>query len=359
MAKDMHKEEWDSATLTKLKVFEQYVYEWLIIVLNYGTKHPFDIVEIYDLFCGTGFDVTKAHKGSPLRILDIVIKAMERNKNDKKVKLYFNDIENYKISELKRNIQEYYPDLDDNNNIELKYTICDVKDYEVLSRKYYKLILLDQYGIKHLEKINDFLCKGTDVLIFISSGHIRRFCEYPSFEKYIKIPKEIFIEKPFYETHRIITEYLRELFPKAYISPFTLVKDNENINGLIFFSNHIKGQEQFLKTAWKIDKIFGEGNCNIDADIEKDQNSLFYDPNTPSLKVQKFEEDLKNYLKEKRSNDEIRSFSFNYGFLTQHTQKILDKIKGDLEICYYNGSKRGFHLNDDKKVVYIHYKKDI
>lgn len=346
----MHQEEWDSATLTKLDIFEQYVHQWLNVALNYKDEHPFDVMEVYDLFCGTGFDGTKTHKGSPLRILDAVIK---RNKKDKKVKLYFNDIQDYKIQELKKNINNHYPHLKNDENIEIKYTIHDVSDYKILSTKYYKLILLDQYGIKHLERIRDFLRRGTDILVFVSSGHIRRFCEDKSFQKYINIPKESFEKKTFYETHKAITEYLRKMFPKAHISPFTLVKDNDNINGLVFFSTHPKGQEQFLKATWKIDKDFGEGNCNIDQeDYEKDKTSLFYNPNTPSQKAQKFEEELKNYLRTTRDNKEIRQFSYNYGFLTTHTQQILEKIKNDLEIKHYNGSSRGFHLADkDKKVT--------
>ncbi|HDZ5125122.1 TPA: three-Cys-motif partner protein TcmP [Campylobacter jejuni] len=323
-------------------------------MLNYGIKHPFDIVEIYDLFCGTGFDGTKTHKGSPLRILDTVIKAIKANKNNKKVKLYFNDIENYKISELKKNIQKHYPNY--NKNIEFKYTICDVKDYEIFSKKYYKLILLDQYGIKHLEKINNFLQKGTDVLIFVSSGHIRRFCEDANFEKYIKIPKEIFIKKPFYETHRTIVKYLRELFPKAYISPFTLIKDNENINGLIFFSAHRKGQEQFLKTAWKIDKDFGEGNINIDKDISREKGTLFYNKNIPTQKEEEYKSLLLEFLREKRNNIEIRNFGLDNGFLVKHTNVILKEIKNKLK-CEYYGANFGFHLDKKEIKVYIWLKK--
>ena len=89
MAKDMHKEEWDSATLTKLDVFEQYVDKWLNVTINYKKDNAiFQTLEIYDLFCGSGYDGTKTHKGSPLRILDAVLK---RNRNGKKIKIYFND----------------------------------------------------------------------------------------------------------------------------------------------------------------------------------------------------------------------------------------------------------------------------
>lgn len=348
----MHQEEWDSATLTKLDVFRQYVYKWLDVVIN-DKKVLRDTVEIYDLFCGSGFDGTKTYKGSPLRILDAVIKS---DKKDKKIKLFFNDAESKKIEKLKSHIQELYPHILDDDKIIIKYTNCDVMNYKILSNNYYKLIFLDQYGIKHIEKIEEYLKKGVDILLFISSWNVRRFCEDDSFKKYINIPKKDFDNKTPYETHRVIVSRLQQYFDKAFVSPFTLLKDNKNINGLVFFSTHPKGQEQFLKTAWKIDEDFGEGNCNIEGDYEKDRNSLFYNPNTPSQKNQRFKEELKNYLKETRSNSEIRQFSYNCGFLTTHTQKILEEIKNDLDIHYYNGSVRGFHLTSKDKKVTIRLK---
>lgn len=348
----MHQEEWDSATLTKLDIFEQYVHKWLDVVVN-DKKVLCDTVEIYDLFCGTGFDGTKTHKGSPLRILDVVAK---RNLKNKKVKLYFNDAKSKKVEKLKAHIQELYPHVLDDERISIKYTNCDVMDYKLLSQKYYKLILLDQYGIKHIGKIEEYLKGGVDILLFISSWNVRRFCEDNSFKKYINIPKKDFDNKTPYETHRVIVSRLQQYFDKAFVSPFTLLKDNKNINGLVFFSTHPKGQEQFLKTAWKVDENFGEGNCNIEGDYEKDKNSLFYNPDTPSQKLQKFEEDLKTYLEIARNNKEIRQFSYNCGFLTTHAQEILEKIKNNLEIMHYNGSIRGFHLKDKDKKVTIRLK---
>ncbi|WP_343354148.1 hypothetical protein V3I05_04325 [Helicobacter mastomyrinus] len=48
MAKDMHTQEWDSATLTKLDVFEQYVHDWFNITSSYGQNEKFNALEIYD-----------------------------------------------------------------------------------------------------------------------------------------------------------------------------------------------------------------------------------------------------------------------------------------------------------------------
>lgn len=346
MAKDMHTEEWDSATLTKLQVFEQYIHDWLNITLNYEKNHQaFKTLEIYDLFCGSGYDGTKTHKGSPLRILDAILK---RNRKDKTIKLYFNDNTESKIEQLKSVIQEKYPNVE-SENIEIKWTSVDTQNYKVLSKNYYKLIFLDQYGIQHINKIEEFLAKGTDILIFISSGHFRRFLQDEGFGKYIDtnlISKQDFEGKSNYETHRVIAQYFKKKFSKSFISPFSLVKDDGNINGLIFISSHQKGQEQFLKTAWRVDSDFGEGNVNIDRDFVREKDTLFYNKDEQTDKERKFEQLLLEFLKEWRSNIDIKTFGLDNGFLTNHTNKILNDLKNRLECEYCENSKRGFHLNE-------------
>ncbi|TLD81457.1 hypothetical protein [Helicobacter trogontum] len=126
---------------------------------------------------------------------------------------------------------------------------------------------------------------------------------------------------------------------------------------MIFLSAHRKGQEQFLKTAWKIDKDFGEGNVNIDKDIYREKETLFYNENTPTQKEEEYQNLLLEFLKEKRNNIEIKNFGLDNGFLTTHTTKILNKIKEELNIDYHNGSKRSFHLDNKEIKVHIELKK--
>ena len=356
MAKDMHTQEWDSATLTKLDVFEQYVHDWFNITSSYGQNEKFNALEIYNLFCGSGYDATGKYKGSPLRILDAILK---RNLKGKTIKLYFNDNNEEKIKTLKEIINNEYKILSDRKDIKIKYTSVDTDVYTLYSQKYFKLVFLDQYGIKHIHKAQEFLTKGTDILIFIASSYIKRFLEEKTFKKYLdvnSISKRDFENKSNYETHRIITQYFKTIFKNHFIAPFSLTKDNGNTNGLIFISTHRKGQEQFLKTAWKIDENFGEGNKNIDRDFTKDETSLFYEPNEPSEKERRYAELLKEFLKEQRSNIEIKYFSLDNGFLSRHTNKILNSLKNHLECEYCNNAKRGFHLDRDEVKVKVRLK---
>lgn len=357
MAKDMHKEEWDNTTLTKLDVFEQYTNDWLNVALNYQRNdEQYKTLEIYDLFCGSGYDGTKTIKGSPLRILDVVLR---RNRNGKTIKIYFNDKNKNKVKHLKSIVMKKYPNLED-KNVQVEYISSDAKEFRLNSKNYYKLIFLDQYGVRHNDKVKEFLCPGTDILIFIASGHCRRFLKLESFRKYLDsehISREDFKGKTSHETHRVMAGYFRKyLLNDCFVAPFTLIKDNSNVNGLIFISTHRKGQEQFLKTAWEIDKDFGEGNINIDKDISRIKGTLFYDESAPTQKEEEYEGLLLKFLREKRSNIDIKNFGLDNGFLIRHTKKILTKIKKDLEIYYCNGSKHGFHLDKNKKVLDIKLK---
>lgn len=195
--------------------------------------------------------------------------------------------------------------------------------------------------------------------MFISSGHIRRFMEESSFAKFLNaknLSKSDFEGKASYETHRIVAEYFKKEFREFYTAPFSLVKDNSNTNGLIFISTHRKGQEQFLKTAWKIDKDFGEGNTNIDKDICKEKGSLFYDEDAPTQKQEEYKSLLIEFLKDKKSNIEIKNFGLDNGFLTKHTKKILKMVKDNLDCEYCDDAKSGFHLDDQEEKVYIKFK---
>lgn len=263
-----------------------------------------------------------------------------------------NDKDDNKIKQLRSVIEKEYSNLE-NQNVEVKYLSCDVQKFKLLSKNYYRLIFLDQYGIQHINKIQEFLCKGTDILVFISSGHLRRFLDEKSFQKHFDnnfISKEDFKGKSNYETHRVITQYFKKLSPGSFVSPFSLIKDNNNINGLIFISTHQKGQEQFLKTAWSIDKDFGEGNKNIDRDYKKDRGSLFYDKDCLSTKEENYTRDLREFLIAPKTNLEIRAFSFDNGFLTKCTNKILYSIHNNLSCEYCNEAKKGFHLGENKEI---------
>jgi len=84
--------------------------------------------------------------------------------------IWYEIYNNNNINTLKETTSIEYLNLD-SNKINIRFSIDDVKNFKLQSQHYFKLIFLDQYGIQHINKINEFLGKGKDILIFIASGH--------------------------------------------------------------------------------------------------------------------------------------------------------------------------------------------
>ena len=64
---EFHDKPYDEGTLTKLRIFELYVQEWLPVFLS-QPEPPFEELHIFDFFAGPGKDANDV-LGSPLRIL--------------------------------------------------------------------------------------------------------------------------------------------------------------------------------------------------------------------------------------------------------------------------------------------------
>lgn len=331
MAKDMHNTKWDEATLTKIKVFEEYLKEWLNVALEQARKYEKEI-EIYDLFCGSGFDISR-NAGTPIKILD-TLNIFYKKYSGIKINLFCNDLSKDKIEELKNYIENEtkYKDML-SSNVAITYTSQDVKQYNIKSKTYFKLIFLDQYGVKFLIKIDEFMKRGVDIIIFLASSFIKRFHELDEFKRYLPTGIELEYKNDPYKTHKITAIALRQYYENKYkISHFSLVKDKKNTNGLLFVTTNKTGQKKFLKAAWKIDPINGESNKFDREDIEKDKTGLFYNPDTLPLKFQRYKESLIDFLQTEKTNIEIYDFGLDEGFLPKHTNEILEKLEANNEI---------------------------
>lgn len=328
MAKDMHNTKWDGATLTKIKVFEEYFKEWLNVALEQARKYEKEKeIEIYDLFCGSGFDISR-NAGTPIKILDTLI-IFYKKYSDIKINLFYNDLSKDKIEELKNYIEnetKYKGMLD--SNVAITYTSQDVKQYNIKSKTYFKLIFLDQYGVKFLIKIDEFMKRGVDIIIFLASSFIKRFHELDEFKQYLPTGIELEYENDTYKTHKTTAIALRQYYENKYkISHFSLVKeDKKNTNGLLFVTTNKTGQRKFLEAAWKIDPINGESNKFDREDIEKDKTGLFYNPDTLPLKFQRYKDSLIDFLQTDKTNIEIYDFGLDEGFLPKHTKSILEDL---------------------------------
>lgn len=89
--KDLHDEPFDSGTLAKLEIFEDYAKAWIPTFV----MQRFPMICNYNFFAGTGYD-KNGQEGSPIRILN-KIKEQVGNifKFKVKVRLYLNDCISY------------------------------------------------------------------------------------------------------------------------------------------------------------------------------------------------------------------------------------------------------------------------
>ena len=176
--KDLHDHPFDEGTITKLEIFEAYTKEWLPVFIMSPYKH----ICIFDLFAGTGRDITGV-AGSPIRILQQINGALDYIKNrGKRVYVWLNEYNSDKYALLIENCQQYidkdiqFKDAVDSEIVKIKYTKLDFAKLfpEVISiiRRFPSLVFLDQNGMKFLsdQYFQELVTTTTvDFLYFVSA----------------------------------------------------------------------------------------------------------------------------------------------------------------------------------------------
>lgn len=357
---DLHdKKPFDSATITKLEIFENYLTEWLPTFLyNKNIKS----LNICDFFAGPGKDITGI-PGSPLRILE-VLKKFEKDirKTKIEINLILNEKEQWKYESLEKNVNNKRSSFNNElqNFIKLHFF---KKDFQILFPKIKNqiingpnLLFFDQNGVKHitLELIKELeTFKQTDYLFFISSAFFIRF----PFEN---IFPDLNLDKNKIKStdiHRTIVDKFRELLPQdseTRLYPFS-IKKKGNVHGLVFGSKHLLAVEKFLNVAWKENKINGEANF----DINEDQNiQLDLFSSTPkATKLKKFEIDLKYFIKNKKAftNKEILHYTLDKGFIPKHAKDVLINLRGK-HLKHFSYAKIGYkQIYKNNEIVTFEY----
>ena len=326
MIKDIHIQEFDEGTNVKLQIFQNYLQEWIPVFIA-RKKIIWNTINIFDFFAGTGSDIKGAY-GTPL-IIKLELAPYFENIIFKKlnVNLIFNEFNKKKFRILNKKV---FPGDRDQHPYSITLESLGFKD---AFEKYYaqmqnpdaaNLLLLDQYGIKHItdDIFNRIIAlKTTDFLFFISSSTIKRFSTSPSISKYIDIPTDELIKTTYHNIHRMVIDYYRSMIPQNkdyFLAPFS-IKKGSNIYGLIFGSGNLFGIEKFLKTCWKSDKERGEANFDIDQDkIIPGQLDLFTGDTRKPKKLELFENELEKKMPtEFRLNSQARLIADSLGLPTR------------------------------------------
>ncbi len=338
--KNLFDKPFDDGTKSKLEIFKQYFEEWLPVFVS-GKTIFWKNVQVFDFFAGMGEDKA-GNNGSPLIILNIANSLSQYTKNNKiKLQLNFNEKELDKYEALVENVEKF--EKSDS------YT-CQIRNnsFKDLFDEYYptmqnsaNFIFLDQNGIKEITEdifSKIITLKQTDFLFFISSSYFKRFAQTPEFRKYFPNIDDNISTANYYHIHRKVLNHYKSLIPtnkKYFLAPFSIRKGS-SIYGLIFGTNHTFGLEKFLTVAWKVDKLRGEANYDIDDDkIESHAPSLFNHLNIPT-KRQIFEKNLSaNILNSTlKSDTDVYLYTLCEGFLLKDANPILKKLKTEGRIHF-------------------------
>jgi three-Cys-motif partner protein len=338
--KNLFREPFDDGTHFKLKIFDDYFKSWLQVFIS-PKRIIWKEIQIFDLFAGMGKDQDGSF-GSPLLIISELNKFKTLIKEqDLKINIVLNEYSVEHFDSLVENVNT----IADTSIYSISFSKEDFKD--VFDRYYDSMlntvnfIFLDQNGIKQITEsvfkriIN---LKQTDFIFFISSSFIKRFSESPSFSKYLTIEKQDLENQSYYHIHRIVLKYYRSLIPSTteyFLAPFSIKKPS-GIYGLIFGSNHIYGQEKFLKVCWKHDSLTGEANYDIDNEkIRVESPFLFSEYNIPK-KIQLFESELRDMILKGVLNTDfsVYSYTLKEGFLPKQANVVLKKLVEEKKITF-------------------------
>lgn len=342
---DLHKRPFDEGTNCKLNIFENYVREWLPVMIK--SKH-YLVCCIYDLFAGPGYD-TSGQPGSPIRILSQIQKQASNILQSKtKVGLWLNEADKNKFIQLVENCDTFIDSepllkqLRTTQLLKVNYTqnkFEDIFDEKILKALNLcpSLLFLDQNGIKHLNQFDKLVgIKHLDFLYFVSSSYYVRFGETKQFKEILDINQDDIRALEYKDIHEIITNELRNLIPPysdMRIYPFSIKKD-KNIYGIVFGSSNILGVEKFLRTTWNINPQNGTANFDIEDDSQKSQLDLF--EGKLLTKIERFENDIQTAILsgEISNNQHAYLYTLDKGYLSSHAQAAINALKSQKKITF-------------------------
>lgn len=367
-AKNIHSEPFDSGTITKLEIFEDYAQAWIPTFLM---QSSFKEIHIFDFFSGPGYDSNKI-AGSPIRILNKINEHLGNIlKSKTKVVLHFNEFEpnkkeQQKFQFLKKNCEEYIL-----SNPKFKYFLS-VNYYNenaeklffkllTLIQKFPSLVYLDQNGVKfisqeyigELEKLNT-----TDFIYFVSSSFFKRYGKTEEFKKALDIEIEELEKEEYRNIHRLVLKKIQSRLHKntdLKLFPFS-IKKNKNIYGIIFGAKNYAAVDKFLKIAWAKNSLNGEADFDIDEDKTKVQLDIF--EGKKMTKIEKFKKELETKLLERNTvtNRAILKYTYSKGHLPKHADELLKSMKKDGKLHYEGKSPFLNYINVFRKKNIVSYK---
>lgn len=352
-------------SIAKVDLLSKYINNYLNVILNLDY---ISTIQFYDLFCGVGL-YPNGGKGSPLLILDEIIKIIHR-KGNKEIACHFNDIDIVSVGKLNTALRHKYTDI--NRLITIRQKNLSYEDFLpqiILDTKRHtskNFIFIDPYGYQllRISDIQDLLqSNNNEVLLWLPLDQIYRHKFNSKTDKINPFVEQVISRKELVDHYSDkpdkwkFSELLKKGFQKAvgddyYVDNFRIQKSKATLYCMYFFTSHIKGFEKMLEAKWSIDSEHGKG-WHFEQTTQ--QPTLF---NSNPTIVDKFwsnhwQSELNSFLSYKsRYNSELYEFTIRNGYLPKHTNEVLKKWEksGRISVSLATGNKAR------KSSFYITYK---
>lgn len=322
----------------KVRLLKLYLEKYAnILALAKGVNE----IQVFDLFCGEGI-YENGKEGSPVIILKLIKDIYYRHRNISSVKFNcnFNDVNKGKIDKLTQYVSDknlHYSEIGTLNFINEDYQNLKNKITSQTRKQGQKaFVFIDPYGYKDISiyDIEKLLADGqTEVLLFLPTQFMYRFEKKSTPEVLYNFLTEVLTDEEIGKSssgvdfiYKLRDGFGNKLKGRHFVDSFIITRDTNEYFALFFFTSHLYGFEKFLEAKWDIDEEEGRGWSP-----KQDQGDLF------SLIDEKvnsdlFEENLKIFLGEKKSNIEIHQFTIENRHLTKHSNQIFKKWLSTNEI---------------------------
>ncbi|GAB7140623.1 hypothetical protein RsTz2092_05730 [Deferribacterales bacterium RsTz2092] len=307
----------------KVKLYESYLRRYLLIL---GQVKHVKKIAIYEPFAGPGKH-DNGEDGSPLVAWKIINEtkchsSIQKSNPNIQLELWLNDENKDYTDELKGLLNP-----PEKHNIHIhNWTaneFCERLLHAPTNGDTHKLWFIDPFGYTQIDYsvIDNLLSQPhTECFLFVPLSHINRFINSATKQS---DPAHKFLQWRGITNNIDSIESFAECVEKSfrgvnrYCYKFEL-KHNQNRYYLYFITSHIFGAQKFLEARDAI--LVYEISQGV---ISSDEAKRVYDKEMEL----RFEPKLKEFLKTKRDNLDIYSFSIESGFLPRITNSILKKLE--------------------------------
>jgi three-Cys-motif partner protein len=343
--KDLHVKPFDSGTIAKLEIFEDYAQAWIPTFVMQSTPE----IHIFDFFAGPGYD-SNCVPGSPIRILQKINDHLGNILQKKtKIVLHLNEFEPNKKAQEKYDLLQENCSVFIEQNPKLKYFLtvnyynmnAEQLFFDLLPfiKKYPSLVYLDQNGVKFIsdEYVNELeKLTTTDFLYFVSSSYFKRLGCTEEFKKVLEFDIAELEKEEYRNIHRLVLNKIKSKLPinsKLKLFPFS-IKKGANIYGIVFGAKNYAAVDKFLNISWKRNSLNGEADFDIDEDNCKKQLDIF--EGKKMTKIEKFQSDLESKILicSSVNNRQVLIYTYENGHIPQHASELIKRLKSENKLSY-------------------------